>query len=64
MSDFTDLCESMGLSPGDPDAVDIMIRKFSEDDDGDDEMLEDYYGQLGFEFDESEEEDMEDDDER
>lgn len=62
MSDFTDLCESMGLSPGDPDAVDIMIRKFSEDDDGDDEMLEDYYGQLGFEFDDSEEEDTEDDD--
>lgn len=60
MSDFTDLCESMGLSPGDPDSIDILIRKFS--DDGDDEMLEDYYGQLGFEFDESEE-DMEDDDE-
>jgi len=49
MSDFTDLCESMGLSPGDPDAIDIMIRKFHDDGEEDDN-LDWYYEQMGFEY--------------
>lgn len=57
MSDFTDLCESMGLSPGDPEAIDIMIRKFHEED-GEDMTW--YFEQQGFEY---IEEDKEDDDE-
>lgn len=47
MSDFTDLCESMGLSPGDPEAIDIMIRKFHEED-GEDMTW--YFEQQGFEY--------------
>jgi len=56
MSDFTDLCESMGLSPGDPEAIDIMIHKFNSEDEED---LDWYYQQMGFEFEDEEEDDDE-----
>lgn len=49
MSDFTDLCESMGLSPGDPEAIDIMIQVFHDEGEGDEDMTW-YYEQSGFEF--------------
>lgn len=57
MSDFTDLCESMGLSPGDPEAIDIMMRKFHEED-GEDMTW--YYEQQGFEYIDEEDDDNDD----
>jgi len=46
MSDFTDLCESMGLSPGDPESIDIMIHKFGKDFDEEDDDW--YFEEDGF----------------
>jgi len=56
MSDFTDLCESFGLNPGDSDCIDIMMQKFHDDDDED---MAWYYEAHGFEF---PDDDFEDDD--
>ena len=33
MSDFSDLCSSYGLSPGDPEAIDKLIHLMHEDED-------------------------------
>jgi hypothetical protein len=47
MSDYADLCESMGQDPSDPDAIDNMIDMChgdaidDDDDDWDDEDLDD-----------------------
>lgn len=37
-SEFTELCETYGLSPGDPEAIDKLIHFIGEsDDDGEDD---------------------------
>lgn len=60
MSDFVELCESMGFSAGDPEAIDKMIEMYSEEDLSDDclsveddtfkEDLSFFEDQVGFEF--------------
>lgn len=60
MSEFVDLCESMGLDAGDPDVIDIMINRYHEEDLDDEDFdkkddlfkedLDWYQEQLGFEF--------------
>ena len=43
-SDFMDLCEMYGLSPGDPDAIDIIIDDCCGSDSDDDSFDDlDYY---------------------
>lgn len=51
MSDFTELCEMYGLSPGDPDAIDKLIFLINRVDDSEDE---DFFGDQGFFIDEDE----------
>lgn len=58
-SEFTELCEMYGLSPADPDAIDIIIEEcnkpVSEDDDYDHlDHLEEFY----YEEDELDEDDF------
>ena len=53
-SDFMDLCEMYGLSPGDPDAIDIIIDDCCDTDPDDDDY--DHYEEFYLE----EEEDIED----
>jgi len=49
MSDFSDLCSSYGLSPGDPEAIDKLIHLMHEDDDDEDSSW--YFdNQEGFEW--------------
>jgi len=36
-SEFTELCEMYGLSPGDPEAIDKLIHFIGESDDEDDD---------------------------
>ena len=61
--DFMDLCEMYGLSPGDPDAIDIIIEEcnkpVSEDDDDYDHL--DHFEEFYYEEDEAEEDDLDDD---
>ena len=41
-SEFTQLCEMYGLSPGDPEAIDILIEELSEPDDNDNDDDNDF----------------------
>ena len=63
-SEFTQLCEMYGLSPGDPDAIDIIIEEcnkpVSEDDDDDYDHL-DHFEEFYYEEDELDEDDLDDD---
>ena len=58
-SEFTELCEMYGLSPGDPDAIDIIIEEcnkpVSEDDDYD---YLDHFEEFYYEEDELDEDDF------
>ena len=62
-SEFTQLCEMFGLSPGDPDAIDIIIEEcnkpVSEDDDDYDHL--DHFEEFYYEEDELDEDDLDDD---
>lgn len=49
MSDFDELCEIYGLSPGDPDSIDKLIFLINREDDSGDE---EFYGDQGFFVDE------------
>ncbi len=49
MSDFTELCEMYGLSPGDPDSIDKLIFLINRVDDSEDE---EFFGDQGFFIDE------------
>ena len=61
-SEFTELCEMYGLSPADPDAIDIIIEEcnkpVSEDDDYD---HLDHFEEFYYEEDELDEDDFDDD---
>ena len=56
-SDFMDLCEMYGLSPGDPDAIDIIIDDCCDSDPGDDDDYDhlDYYEEICYEEDDLDE---------
>ena len=51
MSDFNELCEIYGLSPGDPDSIDKLIYLINEEEiSGDDDF--EFIDEEGFEIDE------------
>jgi len=50
MSDFNELCDLYGLSPGDPDSIDKLIFLINEDDISEEEEIE-FMEEQGFEID-------------
>jgi|APSaa5957512622_1039677.scaffolds.fasta_scaffold115352_3 hypothetical protein len=57
MSDFSDLCSSYGLSPGDPEAIDKLIHLMHEDEDDEEDASWYFDNREGFEWVDTEDDD-------